>query len=297
MPEIRPLTMRQLREKAMRLPLSSGVYLMKDRHGKIIYVGKAKALKNRVSQYFGSQPNHGIKVVRMVEHVADFDYILTDSEFEALVLECSLIKQYAPKYNILLKDDKGYSYIRVSNDGWPMISAVLQKADDGATYIGPYTSHFTVSNAVDEALKIYRLPRCGKTFPRDVGKGRPCLNYFIKQCSAPCAAKIGEQEYRETVEQALLFLKGGTADALRDLERRMTEAADNLEFEKVRKKKKAAFLCCGSARDGCARASFSSSIRRKTRQSAARSCCAVSIPWTEPFRRASRWTARWRMRS
>ena len=156
MPEIRPLTMRQLREKAMRLPLTSGVYLMKDRQGKIIYVGKAKALKNRVSQYFGSQRNHGVKVVRMVEHVADFDYILTDSEFEALVLECSLIKQYTPKYNILLKDDKGYSYIRVTNNGWPMISAVLQKADDGATYIGPYTSHFTVMNAVDEALNQTR---------------------------------------------------------------------------------------------------------------------------------------------
>ena len=233
MAEIQPLTIKQLREKAMRLPLTPGVYLMKNRQGTIIYVGKAKALKNRVSQYFGSHRSHGIKVIRMVEHVADFDYILTDSEFEALVLECSLIKQYAPKYNILLKDDKGYSYIRVSNDGWPMISAVLQKADDGATYIGPYTSHFTVNNSVDEALKIYRLPQCGKQFPRDIGKGRPCLNYFIKQCSAPCAGKITEQEYREAVEEALAFLKGGTADALRDLQSRMEQAADNLEFEKA----------------------------------------------------------------
>ena len=233
MPQIEPLTIRQLREKAMRLPVSPGVYLMKNRQGTIIYVGKAKALKNRVSQYFGSHTNHGVKVIRMVEHVADFDYILTDSEFEALVLECSLIKQYAPKYNILLKDDKGYSYIRVSNDGWPMISAVLQKADDGATYIGPYTSHFTVSNSVDEARRIYRLPSCGKTFPRDIGKSRPCLNYFIKQCSAPCAGKISEQEYRETVEQALRFLRGGTGDALRDLQSRMEEAAENLEFEKA----------------------------------------------------------------
>ncbi|MBQ7541681.1 MAG: excinuclease ABC subunit UvrC [Clostridia bacterium] len=233
MAEIRQLTVDQLRQKAMRLPCTPGVYLMKNRQGTIIYVGKAKALKNRVSQYFGSHRGHGVKVVRMVEHVADFDYILTDSEFEALVLECSLIKQYAPKYNILLKDDKGYSYIRVSNDGWPMISAVLQKADDGATYIGPYTSHFTVSNSVAEALKIYRLPSCGKTFPRDIGKERPCLNYFIKQCSAPCAGKIGEQEYRETVDEALRFLKGGTADALRDLQARMEAAAENLEFEKA----------------------------------------------------------------
>ena len=233
MAELHPLTVAELRQKAMRLPLSPGVYLMRDRRGTIIYVGKAKALKNRVSQYFGSHRNHGVKVVRMVEHVADFDYILTDSEFEALVLECSLIKQYAPKYNILLKDDKGYCYIRVSNDGWPTISAVLQKADDGATYIGPYTSHFTVRNAVDEALKIYRLPQCGKSFPRDVGKSRPCLNYFIRQCSAPCAGKIGEQEYRENVEEALRFLKGGTAEAIRDLEQRMNRAAEDLEFEKA----------------------------------------------------------------
>ncbi|MDD6062791.1 MAG: excinuclease ABC subunit UvrC [Oscillospiraceae bacterium] len=233
MPTMQPLSLAELRQKAMRLPQTPGVYLMKNRQGTVIYVGKAKALKNRVSQYFGSHRNHGIKVIRMVENVADFDYILTDSEFEALVLECSLIKQYAPKYNILLKDDKGYSYIRVSNDGWPMISAVLQKKDDGATYIGPYTSHFTVNNSVDEALKIYRLPRCGKTFPQDIGKGRPCLNYFIKQCSAPCAGKISEAEYREAVDEALAFLRGGTANALQDLEKRMTQAAEALEFEKA----------------------------------------------------------------
>ena len=233
MPDLPVLPIAELRKKAMRLPPTPGVYLMRDKSGRIIYVGKAKALKNRVSQYFGSHRNHGVKVVRMVEHVADFDYILTDSEFEALVLECSLIKQYSPKYNILLKDDKGYCYIRVSNDGWPTISAVLQKSDDGATYIGPYTSHFTVRNAVDEALKIYRLPQCGKSFPRDVGKSRPCLNYFIRQCSAPCAGKISEQDYRESVEGALRFLKGGTAEALQDLEARMLEASDRLEFEKA----------------------------------------------------------------
>lgn len=233
MPEITPLSQEELRKKSMRLPLTPGVYLMKNKQGTIIYVGKAKALKNRVSQYFGSHRNHGVKVIRMVENVADFDYILCDSEFEALVLECSLIKQYSPKYNILLKDDKGYSYIRISGDGWPMISAALQKNDDGATYIGPYTSHFTVQNSVDEALKIYRLPQCGKTFPKDIGKGRPCLNYFIKQCSAPCAGKITESEYREAVSEALHFLKGGTANALQDLQKRMEEAAENLEFEKA----------------------------------------------------------------
>lgn len=230
-----PLTVSELRKKAMSLPLTPGVYLMKNRNGDIIYVGKAKALKNRVSQYFGSHKNHGTKVIKMVENVADFDYILTDSEFEALVLECSLIKQYSPKYNILLKDDKGYSYIRVGTDGWPKISAVLQKKDDGARYIGPYTSYYTVANSVDEAVKIYRLPTCNKVFPRDIGKSRPCLNYFISQCSAPCAGNISKREYEEAVDDALDFLKGGSAAAIGDLQRRMEEAAENLEFEKAAK--------------------------------------------------------------
>ncbi len=235
MAEKQTLTLQQLRKKAMSLPLTPGVYLMKNKNGDIIYVGKAKALKNRVSQYFGSNRNHGTKVIKMVENVADFDYILTDSEFEALVLECSLIKQYSPKYNILLKDDKGYSYIRISNDGWPKISAVLQKTDDGAKYIGPYTSHYTVANSVDEAVKIYRLPTCNKVFPRDIGKARPCLRFFISQCSAPCAGKISEKEYAESVEEALNFLKGGSSAAIGDLQKRMEEAAENLEFEKAAK--------------------------------------------------------------
>lgn len=217
----------------MRLPLTPGVYIMKDKKGKIIYIGKAKALKNRVSQYFGSQERHAVKVRRMVEHVADFDYILTDSEFEALVLECSLIKQHQPKYNILLKDDKGYHYIRVTAGNWPVISAAMQKLDDGAQYIGPFTSSFTVKQSVDEALRIFRLPQCGKVFPRDIGRGRPCLNYFIKQCSAPCAGKLTQQEYQETVDEALSFLRGGSTEALKEIQRRMEEAAENLEFEKA----------------------------------------------------------------
>ena len=225
--------LRTLREKAMRLPLTPGVYIMKDKKGTIIYIGKAKALKNRVSQYFGSQEHHAVKVRRMVENVADFDYILTDSEFEALVLECSLIKQHQPKYNILLKDDKGYHYIRVSGGEWPVISAAKQKLDDGAQYIGPFTSSFTVSQSVDEALRIFRLPQCGKVFPRDIGKGRPCLNFFIKQCAAPCAGKMTQREYQETVDEALAFLRGGSTQALKDIQRRMEEAAENLEFEKA----------------------------------------------------------------
>lgn len=227
------MDIKELRKKAMQLPLTPGVYLMKNVKGEIIYVGKAKALKNRVSQYFGSQNNHGIKVRKMVENVNDFDYILTDSEFEALVLECSLIKQYSPKYNILLKDDKGYSYIRVTQGEWPKISAVKQTADDGARYIGPYTSSFSVSNSVDEALKIFMLPQCNKSFPKEIGKSRPCLNYFIKQCSAPCAGKINCRDYNEAVESALKFLQGDSAKIVAELTAEMEEAAEELNFERA----------------------------------------------------------------
>ncbi len=233
MHEIPVLSIKELRAKAMRLPTTPGVYLMKNKNGDIIYVGKAKALKNRVSQYFGSHTNHGIKVIKMVSNVADFDYILTDSEFEALVLECSLIKQYSPKYNILLKDAKGYSYIRISRDSWPKISSVFQKSDDGAEYIGPFTSSYAVTNSVDEARKIFRLPSCSREFPRDCGKGRACLNFFISQCSAPCAGKITEAEYNEAVSEAISFLKGGSASTVAELKAQMDEAAENLEFERA----------------------------------------------------------------
>ena len=150
----------------------------------------------------------------MVEKVADFDYILTDSEFEALVLECSLIKQHMPRYNILLKDDKGYHYIKITKGPWPSITAVKQKTNDGAEYIGPYTNSFAVTKPVDEALKIFRLPQCSKTFPADWGKSRPCLNFFIQQCAAPCAGKIKEAAYNEAVDEAVAFLKGGSGAAL-----------------------------------------------------------------------------------
>ena len=219
----------------MQLPKTPGVYLMKNSKGEIIYVGKAKALKNRVSQYFGSQNNHTVKVRKMVENVNDFDYILTDSEFEALVLECSLIKQYSPKYNILLKDDKGYSYIRVSGGDWPKISAVMQKADDGARYIGPYTSSFSVTSSVDETLKIFMLPQCGKVFPKEIGKSRPCLNYFIKQCSAPCAGKINCSDYNDAVNSAVKFLEGDSAKVIDDMTKEMESAADALDFERAAK--------------------------------------------------------------
>lgn len=221
-----------LRKKAMALPMRPGVYLMKNSAGAIIYVGKAKALKNRVSQYF-TQQQHSleIKVQKMVSHVADFDVIVTDSEFEALVLECSLIKQHSPRYNILLKDDKGYRYIRLTQGDWPNFYEAKQKQDDGAQYLGPYTSAFVVNNAVDEAKRVFRIPKCNKVFPRDIGKERPCLYYSIGQCTAPCAKKISQQAYQQSVKDALAFLRGGEAATLHMLERRMNAAAESLDFE------------------------------------------------------------------
>lgn len=222
---------KELRKKAMQLPLSPGVYIMHDKAGEIIYIGKAKALKNRVSQYFGSDRNHEEKVRRMVQNVDWFEYIVTDSEFEALVLESSLIKQNQPKYNILLKDDKGYSYIRVSGGSWPRITEVKKIEDDGAKYIGPYLSSWSIKQTIDSARKIFRLPDCNKKFPQDFGKSRPCLNYYIKQCCAPCRGRMGEDEYNEAFQQALDFIKGGSSTSVRALTARMEEAAENMEFE------------------------------------------------------------------
>ena len=224
-----------LRKKSMSLPLTPGVYLMKNKKGEIIYVGKAKALKNRVSTYFGSQNNHTIKVRKMVENVEDFDYIMCDSEFEALVLECSLIKQHSPKYNILLKDDKGYHYIKITSNGWKNISAVKQRLDDGAEYIGPYTNSFGISNAIDEAKKIFLLPQCNKVFPRDYNKSRPCLNFHIGQCSAPCAGKTTEKAHSEAIEQAIDFIINGSGKTIDALTQKMLDASENLEFEKAAK--------------------------------------------------------------
>lgn len=222
---------RELRQKAMRLPLSPGVYLMHNKAGEIIYIGKAKALKNRVSQYFGSEKNHDAKVRRMVSNVDWFEYILCDSEFEALVLESSLIKQNQPKYNILLKDDKGYSYIRVSGGPWPRITEVKKVEDDGARYIGPYLSSWSIKQTIDSARKIFKLPDCTRKFPQDFGKGRPCLNYYIKQCCAPCRGRVSEAEYNEAFQEALDFIKGGSSTSVKALTAKMEEAAENMEFE------------------------------------------------------------------
>lgn len=230
--------MEALRAKAMRLPLVPGVYLMKNAKGEVIYIGKAKVLKNRVSTYFGSQNNHSMKVRRMVENVRDFDYILCASEFEALVLECSLIKQNLPKYNILLKDDKGYRYVKITDEEWRRISSAKQKQDDAAKYIGPYISGFVVNESVDAALKIFKLPDCNRPFPGNGAKQRPCLRYYIGQCSAPCCGKISLEDYNACVDDAIEFLKGevkrgGTKEYLDVLEQRMNEYAENLEYERA----------------------------------------------------------------
>ena len=229
------MTEKELRQKAMALPLQPGVYIMKNKDKKIIYIGKAKKLKNRVSSYFGSHSNHSLKVIRMVENVDDFDYILVDTEFEALVLECSLIKQHMPKYNILLKDDKGYNYIKITKGEFPRISECKRMDDDGATYVGPYISGVSVKQAVEETLKIFKLPRCSKQFPRDYGKSRQCLNGFMGLCSAPCAARITREEYVNNVKDAVSFLKGGSQAAVREMTQQMNELSENLQFEEAAK--------------------------------------------------------------
>lgn len=229
-----PSKIAELRRKAMALPLQPGVYLMKDESGHIIYIGKAKKLKNRVSQYFGSDLNHSEKVRQMVARVDTFDYIVVGSEFEALVLECALIKQHTPKYNILLKDDKGYHYIRVSPPPYSRLSEAKQTADDGARYIGPYMSSYAIKQAVDEANKIYSLSTCSR--PLAYGKKggeRPCLNHHIGQCCAPCTGKVDPDAYQERVDEAVEFLTRGSTKTLATLQQRMEEAAERLDFEQA----------------------------------------------------------------
>ena len=223
----------ELKAKANRLPLSPGVYIMKNKSGDIIYIGKAKALKNRVTQYFGSGNQHTEKVRRMVSNVNDFEYILCDSEFEALILENSLIKQNQPKYNILLKDDKGYSYILITNDKWKKITT-SKSTDKKGEYIGPYSSAYVVKETADEARKIFKLPDCTRSFDKP---SKPCLNYHIGLCDAPCRGKIPLSEYLETVDSAVDFIKHGDSggETLKLLEKKMLEAADELQFETAAK--------------------------------------------------------------
>ncbi len=227
--------LQELLNKALALPLTPGVYLMYNKANTIVYVGKAKNLKNRVCQYFREGSDHTPKVAKMVSTVHHFEYILCNSEYEALVLEASLIKQHQPKYNILLKDDKGYHYIRVTPPPYRTLSAVKQKADDGCTYLGPYYSFHAVSQSVNQACKVFGLPTCHKKFPRDLKKGRPCLNRSLGLCNGLCTGKISLKEHEEAVDAALEFLKGGVQATLHRLEQEMNIAAENLQFEQAAK--------------------------------------------------------------
>lgn len=224
-----------LRDKANKLTLSPGVYLMKDKTGRIIYVGKAKALKNRVTSYFHSVENHNIKTYKLVEKIYDFDFIVTPSELDALVLEASLIKLHNPKYNILLKDDKGYNYIKVGGGDFPTVSYALQTDDPFATYIGPYTSGFTVRQAIDEANRIFMLPSCSRKFPQDFRKERPCLNLHIGRCMGVCQGRISKEEYRKQVDAALEYIQSGSRKSVERLTAEMQECSEKMEFEKAAK--------------------------------------------------------------
>ncbi len=225
------MTKAELYKKACMLPLLPGVYIIRDKSDTIIYIGKAKRLRTRVSQYFRAGVPHDTKVTQMIDHAFSFDVIVCQSEFEALVLEASQIKAHTPKYNILLKDDKGYSYVKVTRGPWPRISAVLQKDDDNADYIGPFTSSFAVREMVETAQDCFLLPRCHKEFPRDFGKGRPCLNAHIGKCMAVCSGKISCQAYNEAVQGALQMIRHGKKDILHQLREKMQAAAERLDFE------------------------------------------------------------------
>ncbi len=226
------MTFDELKEKALSLPYAPGVYIMRDKTDKVIYVGKAKKLKNRVSQYFQDTASHTPKTKMMVSRIHHFDTIVAASEFEALVLECSLIKRYMPKYNILLKDDKGYPYLRLNMwDIYPTITIVSKIADDGAEYFGPYGSR-GVTHSLLEAIRLtLKLPGCSKVFPRDVGKDRPCLNYHMNQCEGWCQTSVSAIAYRQRMEQARQLLKGNYKAVAEEIKANMLAAADNLEFE------------------------------------------------------------------
>ena len=205
---------------------------MRNKENAIIYIGKAKNLRNRVTSYFRENPDHTPKVAAMVSHVFDYDFIVTDSEYEALVLECSLIKQHKPRYNIMLKDDKGYHYIRISDEEYPRITNEKNKLQPGR-YLGPYTSGFVTKEAVNEANRVFMLPTCRRKFPQDIGRGRPCLNYHIKQCMGVCRGKVKREDYLEAVEQAVDFIKSGSAGSVERMEQEMNDAAERLDFEKA----------------------------------------------------------------
>ncbi len=220
------------KEKALKLPQKPGVYLMLGKNGEVIYVGKAKKLYNRVNSYFRSNANHNSKTRMMVSQIKDFDYIITDTEFEALVLENSLIKRHMPRYNILLKDDKGYPSIRLSvKDEYPRFSIVSKPLDDGAEYFGPYGGRVESRRAIETVSELLKLPTCHRKFPEDIGKGRPCLNSHIGRCDAVCAGRVSKKEYNEKISRACMILSGKTDEVTKMLEEKMLDHAEKLEFE------------------------------------------------------------------
>ena len=223
-----------IQEELKKLPGCPGVYIMHDENDHIIYVGKAVSLKNRVRQYFQSSRNKGVKIEQMVTHIRRFEYIVTDSELEALVLECNLIKEHHPKYNTMLMDDKTYPFIKVTtNEAFPRVVLSRKMLKDKARYFGPYTSSQAVRDTIDLIHKLYHLRSCNRSLPRDIGKERPCLNYHIKQCEAPCQGYISQEEYGRAVNEVLRFLNGNYDTVLGELEEKMNAASEALEFERA----------------------------------------------------------------
>ena len=223
-----------IEEELKKLPEKPGVYLMHNKEDEIIYVGKAIVLKNRVRQYFQSSRNHTEKIKKMVSQIAYFEYIVTDSELEALVLECNLIKEYRPKYNTMLKDDKSYPYIKVTvQEAYPRILFARQIKRDKAKYFGPYTSAGAVKDTIEFIRKLYKLRSCNRSLPKETGNDRPCLYYHIKQCDAPCQNYISEEKYRQYVNEALDFLNGNHKTITEKLTKAMMEASEQMEFEKA----------------------------------------------------------------
>lgn len=224
----------ELKAKVLSLPFEPGVYIMKNRDGQVIYVGKAKALKNRVSQYFQSDSRHSPKTIRMVSNIWDFDIIVTETEFEALVLENQMIKKYQPKYNILLKDDKGYPFIKVTTSKpYPSFSIVAKPGHDADRYFGPYTSRRAAYHAIDTINETLKLKTCRRVFPRDIGKDRPCLNLHLGRCIAPCTGQVSAEEYAARVQEGISLLEGNDKALLADLTARMEQAAEDLRFEQA----------------------------------------------------------------
>ncbi|WP_295742210.1 excinuclease ABC subunit UvrC [uncultured Oscillibacter sp.] len=227
------MTRDELKEKANALPLSPGVYLMMDKTGKVIYVGKAKKLKNRVSQYFQDSASHTAKTRQMVSQVDHFDTIFVTSEFEALVLENSLIKRHMPRYNILLKDDKGYPFVRLSKETYPRFTMTHKWANDGARYFGPFGGRFETRQALDAVLSALRLPTCSRKFPRDIGAERPCLNFHMGRCDGFCRPEMTAEEYRRRIDQAALMLEGRAKQLLKEMTAEMEAEAEALRFERA----------------------------------------------------------------